>query len=82
MIIVYYIGGDLKILFTEIRRYLNFPYSKVRKRLTKRILVSYSWRFYSLPNRYLGRELTEETVRFVEEVEIGRHDKIGYLYSL
>ena len=76
MIIVYYIGGDLTILFTEIRRSLVFRYSKVRKRLTKKLLVSYYWKYERLPNRYLGRNLTEETVRSVER------EKIGYLYSL
>ena len=76
MIIVYYIiGGDLIILFTEIRRSLVFRYSKVRKRLTKKILVSYSWRYEKLPSRYMGRNLTEETVRKVE-------CRLGYLYSL
>lgn len=76
MIIVYYIGGDLTILFTEIRRSLIFRYSKVRKRLTKKLLVSYYWKYERLPSRYMGRNLTEETVRSIER------EKIGYLYSL
>lgn len=76
MIIVYYIGGDLTILFTEIRRSLIFRYSKVRKRLTKKLLVSYYWKYERLPSRYMGRNLTEETVRSIE------HDRVGYLYSL
>ena len=78
MIIVYYTRGDLIILFTEIRRSLVFPHNKVRKRLTRRILVSYSWEYELLPRRYMGRDLTEETVRKVE----GIYNKIGYLYSL
>ena len=77
MIIVYYIKGNLRILFTEARRYLVFHHSKVRKRLTKKILVSYSWKFEMLPYDYLGRNLTEETVR---KMECGRG--LGYLYSL
>ena len=80
MIIVYFIRGDLRILFTEIRRSLVFPHNKVRKRLTKRLLVSYAWKYESLPMYLLGRNLTEETVRSVE-LEY-RHDKVGYLYSL
>lgn len=76
MIIVYYIGGDLTVLFTEIRRSLIFRYSKVRKRLTKKLLVSYYWKYERLPSRYMGRNLTEETVRSVER------GKVGYLYSL
>lgn len=77
MIIVYsIIGGDLTILFTETRRTLIFRYSKVRKRLTKKLLVSYYWKYERLPSRYMGRNLTEETVRSVER------EKIGYLYSL
>lgn len=75
MIIVYFIGGDLRILFTEIRRFLNLPHNRVRKKLTKKILVSYSWKFERLPIRYLGKKLTEETVRKVES-------RLGYLYSL
>ena len=78
MIIVYYMKGDLRVIFTEIRRFLYLPLNtKVRKRLTKKILASYSWKYEELPYRYLGRNLTEETVRTV----VG-HDNIGYLYSL
>lgn len=76
MIIVYSIGPDLRILFTDIRRSLVFHHNKVRKRLTRRILVSYSWKYENIPYRYLGRNITEETVRIVER------EKIGYLYSL
>lgn len=75
MIIVYFIGGDLRILFTETRRFLCLPHNKVRKKLTKKILVSYSWKSERLPIRYLGKKLTEETVRKVES-------RLGYLYSL
>ena len=78
MIIVYSIRGDLRILFTEVCRFLNLPHNKVRKRLTKKVLVSYSWKSERLPSRYLGRNLIGETVRDVE----CRHDKIEYLYSL
>lgn len=78
MIIVYYMRGDLRILFTEIRRFLYLPHNKVRKRLTKKLLASYSWKYENLPRKYLGRDLTEETVRKVD----GIYDKIGYLYSL
>ena len=76
MIIVYSIGPDLRILFTDIRRSLVFHNNKVKKRLTRKILVSYSWKYMFLPYEYLGRNLTEETVRTVER------EKIGYLYSL
>lgn len=78
MIIVYSIRdgwGGLRIIFTDIRRSLVFPHSKVRKRLTKKIIVSYSGESSSLPYKYLGRIITEETVREVEW-------KLGYLYSL
>jgi hypothetical protein len=79
MIIVYYLNGDLIILFTEINRSLVFSHNKVRKRLTRRILVSYSWKYEWLPRKYIGRNLTEETVRKVESIY---YNKIGYLYSL
>jgi hypothetical protein len=70
--------GDLRVIFTEIRRFLFLPLNnKVRKRLTKKLLASYSWKYESLPRKYLGRNLTEETVR-----EVVGHDDIGYLYSL
>ena len=78
MIIVYYMRGDLRILFTEIHRFLYLPHNKVRKRLTKKILISYSWKSENLPGRFRGRKLTEETVR---NVECGYYE-IGYLYSL
>lgn len=78
MIIVYSTRGNLRVLFTDIPRSLVFHHSKVRKRLTKKLIFSYSysWKFERLPYRYVGRNLTEETVRSIER------EKIGYLYSL
>ena len=76
MIIVYSTRGNLRVLFTKIRRSLVFPHNKVRKRLTKKLLASYSWKYENLPYEYLGRNITEETVRTIEQ------ENIGYLYSL